>query len=108
MQFVMLALRTDKQPLLVVRARRCKMVATPPRLTLRRTQIPDAGPDDRSVILDGKEIIGRIYRAPNRQGDPWFWGLTMFPSSSANSGYASHLDEAKARLKARWRALGGG
>ncbi|HEV2627212.1 MAG TPA: hypothetical protein VGV41_01015 [Pseudolabrys sp.] len=77
----------------------------PGHLTLRRTNIPGAGTDDWSVILDGKEVIGRIYKAPNRQGNAWFWGLTMFPSSAANTGYASHLDEAKARLKARWHVL---
>jgi len=77
----------------------------PGHLTLRHTNIPGAGRDDWSVILDGEEIIGRIYRTPNRVPAAWFWGLTMFPSSAANSGYASHLDEAKARLKARWIAL---
>lgn len=75
------------------------------RLTLRRTRIPGAGEDDWSVLLDGREI-GRIYRAPNRAGDPWFWGLNRFPSSAANSGFAPSLDEAKARFKARWEALG--
>ena len=75
------------------------------RLTLRRTQIPGAGPDDWSVVLDGKEIIGRIYRAQHRVPAAWFWALTHFPSSPADSGYAPHLDEAKARPKARWKAL---
>lgn len=77
----------------------------PEGLTLRRTRIPGAGADDWSVMLDGKEIIGRIYKAPNRAGDPWFWGLNRFPSSAANSGYAASLEEAKARFKVRWIAL---
>ena len=75
------------------------------RLSLRRTRIPGADVDDWSVIRDGEEIIGRIYKAPNRQGDAWFWGLNRFPSSAANSGYAPSLDEAKARFRARWEAL---
>jgi len=77
----------------------------PSRLTLRRTQIPGVGPDDWAVIHDGGEVIGRIYRAPNRQGDSWFWGLNLFPSSAANSGYALSLAEAKSRFRARWRSL---
>lgn len=72
---------------------------------LRRTQIPGAGPDDWSVVLDGKEIIGRIYRAQHCVPAARFWALTHFPSSAANTGYAPHLDEAKARLKASWHAL---
>jgi hypothetical protein len=55
------------------------------RLTLSRTRIPGAGEDDWSVIVDGKEIIGRIYKSPKPAGDPWFWGLNRFPSSAANS-----------------------
>ena len=76
------------------------------RLTLRRTHIPDAGEKDWSVVLDGGEIIGRIYRAPNRQGDPWLWGLNKYPSFAANSGYAPNLDTAKAKFRVRWEALG--
>ena len=56
-------------------------------------------------MLDDKETIGRIYRASNRQRDSWFWGLTRFPSSPPDSGYASHLDEATVRLKAKWHVL---
>jgi hypothetical protein len=50
-----------------------------------RTQIPGGGPDDWSAVLDGKEIIGRIYRAPHRAGDPWFWGLNA-PSLDSAKG----------------------
>lgn len=77
-----------------------------PYLALRRTRIPGAGDDDWSVVLDGSEIIGRIYRAPNRVPAAWFWGLTVFPSSAANSGYAPSLEEAKARFRTRWQAVG--
>ena len=75
------------------------------RLTLRRTEIPGAGPDDYAVWLDGKEIVGRIYRAPNRVPAAWFWGLNTFPSSAADSGFADDLEGAKARLKARWEHI---
>ena len=33
-------------------------------LTLRRTRIPGPDANDWSVVLDGSEIVGRIYRAP--------------------------------------------
>ena len=76
----------------------------PERLTLRRTRLPGAGPDDYAVLLDGK-IIGRIYKTPNRTQDVWFWGLNRFPSSAENSGFAVDLEAAKARLKARLAEL---
>lgn len=76
------------------------------RLSLRRTQIPGAGPDDWSVMLDGEEIIGRIYRAANLVPVAWFWGLNTLPSSAANSGYAPSLDEAKARFREGWTQAG--
>ena len=63
-------------------------------LTLRRTKLPDAGANDWCVWRDRKEIVGRIYLAPNRTSDPWFWGLTLFPSSAADSGFAASLEDA--------------
>jgi len=76
----------------------------PDELTLRRTALPDASPDDWSVRHNG-EIVGRIYKTPNRAQDPWFWGLSVFPSSAANSGFAADLDGAKAAFRRRWEQL---
>jgi hypothetical protein len=63
-------------------------VRQPVSFPFRLTRLPGAFPDDWPVVLDGKKIIGRIYKSPNRVGDPWFWGLNTFRSSAANSGYA--------------------
>ena len=77
------------------------------RLTLRRSNISGAGPDDWAVVLDGNEIIGRIFRAQHRVPAAWFWALTRFPSSATDCGYAPDFDEARARLKARWEGMNG-
>jgi hypothetical protein len=61
-------------------------------------------PDDHDVrdgAADGP-VIGRIYLSPARQQDPWFWGITLFPASAADSGFAGTREEAMAKLKVRW------
>lgn len=91
----------------------CRANMTPARLYLisANKSRPSGQPwsdDDYDVHVGAAvaRVIGRIYRAPNRAGDPWFWGLNRFPSSAANSGYAPSLDEAKARFRTRWEVLG--
>lgn len=63
----------------------------------------DWSPDDYDVH-DGAAagaVIGRIYLSTSRQQGPWFWSISLFPASAAETGFAGTREEAIAKLKAR-------
>jgi hypothetical protein len=75
-----------------------------PALSVRRSSRTAWGTE--YDVLDGEDVLGRIYRVTDHPASPWFWAIPARLAGRKAFGTADSLDEVTAAFKAEYERLG--